>query len=236
MATDSIHGQKIKIIEGISMIVLKHGATMQFLVMFFCELCMLQSRCEQLLPKQEAKQQNFSEQQQSSKRQITIIREVITKNNNNDQLSIAERLNRIDDQQQFKNEFLKLDTRNKLQYVMSLKTNEYEQFLKRFKNETEWKEFWNKLSVDDRSHVPSTLESQYRLLRDCYYTYSEKSLYESFYPTVKNNPPTDIDYWRVTYYEQSSDFLGNFPETRSIFLEDLFYRQKLTLFRVVRLD
>jgi hypothetical protein len=119
---------------------------------------------------------------------------------------------------------------------MSLKSNEYEQFLKRFKNENEWGEFWNKLSTNDRSHVPSTLECQYRLLRDCYYTYSEKSLYESLYPTVKNNPPKDIDYWRVMYYEQSSDFLSNFPETRSIFLEDLFYRQKLTLFRVVRLD
>lgn len=175
--------------------------------------------------------------QQSAKRQITIIREVITKNdNNNDQLSIAERLNRIDDQQEFKKEFLNLDTRNKLQYLMSLKINEYEQFLKRFKNEHEWGEFWSQLSVNDRSHVPSTLEIQHRLLRDCYYTYSEKSLYESLYPTVKNNLPIDIDYWRVAYYEQSSDFLGNFPETRSIFLEDLFYRQKLTLFRVVRLD
>lgn len=218
------------------MIVLKYGTTIQFRLIFFCKFYILQSCCQQLPLKQEVQQKNVSEQQQSSKRQITIIREVITKNNNNDQLPMAERLNRIDDQEDFKSEFLKLDTRNKLQYLMSLKINEYEQFLKRFKNEGEWGEFWSKLSANDRSHVPSTLERQYKLLRDCYYTYSEKSLYESFYPTVKNNPPTDIDYWRVTYYEQSSDFLGNYPETRSIFLEDLFYRQKLALFRVVRLD
>ncbi len=215
---------------------MKHRRFIQSALIFFCVSYILQSHCEQLLPKQESKQQDFSEQQQSSKRQITIIREIITKNNNSDQLTFAERLNRIDDQAYFKNEFLKLDTRNKLQYLMSLKINEYEQFLKRFKNEDEWGEFWSKLSANDRSHLPSTLERQYRVLRDCYYTYSEKSLYESFYPTVKNNPPTDIDYWRTIYYEQSSDFLGNYPETRSIFLEDLFYRQKLILFRVVRLD
>lgn len=233
MVAESIHGQKVKIIEGVGMIALIKCSNILLLIIFLCVVHTLESIGQPL------EQQTVpvpSAGQQSPKRQITIIREVIAKNSNNDQLSVAERLNRIDDAQQFKSEFLKLDTRNKLQYVMSLKTNEYEQFLKRFKNETEWKEFWNKLSANDRSHVPSTLDSQYRVLRDCYYTYSTKGWGESLYPTVKNNPPTDIDYWRVTYYEQSSDFLGNFPETRSIFLEDLFYRQKLTLFRVVRLD
>lgn len=231
MASESIHGQKVKIIEGVGMTVLKHGATMQLLLMFLCTVHTLES-----VEQSESKQQNFSAQQQLPKRQITIIREIITKNSNNDQLPIAERLNRIDDQQKFKSEFLKLDTRNKLQYIMSLKTNEYEQFLKRFKNETEWGEFWRKLSADERSHIPSTLDRQYKLLRNCYYKYSEKGWYEAYWATIKKGPPTDIAYWRSAYYERSSDFLGNFPETRSVFLEDLFYRKKLKLFIIVRLD
>jgi hypothetical protein len=215
------------------MIVLTKCFNIFLLIIFLCVVHALESTGQ---PLEQQAVPVPSAGQQSPKRQITIIREVITKNSNNDQLPIAERLNRIDDVQQFKSEFLKLDTRNKLQYVMSLKTNEYEQFLKRFKNETEWKEFWNKLSANDRSHVPSTLDSQYRLLRNCYYRYSEKGWYEAYWATIKKDPPTDIDYWRTAYYERSSDFLGNFPETRSIFLEDLFYRKKLKLFRVVRLD
>jgi hypothetical protein len=209
----------------------------RFAVIFFCGLYLQAD--EQVLPQQPLKQQVLSAGstgQQSSKRQITIIREIINKNSNNDQLSLSERLNRIDDHQQFQSEFLKLDTRNKLQYLVSLTADQYEQFLQRFKDETEWGDFWGKLSADERSHIPSTLDRQYRLLRNCYYKYSVKSTYEVYWAAIKKNPPTDIGYWKSAYYERSFDFLNDFPETRPILFEDEVYRKKLKLLRVIRLD
>lgn len=168
-------------------------------------------------------------EEQVIKKQITIVRDVTNKQSSDDAVTTVEKLNRLDNKQ-FIIEFLKLDIRAKIYYLIDLNIDQYEQFLKRFKNEDEWAVLWHKLAQDERKHIPSTLESQIKMLRNCYYKLSPKPFFARW-SAPKANPPTDLAHWKIVYYANSYQpvyYEGD--NDKSLYLNDLFLRKKLKMF------
>lgn len=69
--------------------------------------------------------------------------------------------------QQFKDNLAALNEGERRHYIITMMVKEFENFLRKFRNEKEWQDFRNSLPLEQHQLVPKTLMEQKKLVEEC---------------------------------------------------------------------
>ena len=91
--------------------------------------------------------------------------------------------------------FKKFDIRTAHYFLMLLYMTEYREFLSLF-SETDWQDYLNQLSPDDRAQMPQTVKEQLDLITKAYIdTYNAEDWYGLFWQRIPH-PAGNEDWWK----------------------------------------
>lgn len=133
---------------------------------------------------------------------------------------------------EFIKKFIALDTRAKLLYLRSLDIEMYQAFLARFDcDESKWHALWQGCSQEDKKYLPSTLNEQYILVRDCYYQHCSMGFIQSMKSLIKEqrakNPLMDLSVWKRMYHQTRGC-----TNDQELCLENEFQRRKYEMLKL----